>query len=127
MTKEKTEVSVFCDCCSRELKDLGIRTNCGRFQEPYLKRTQDDIDLCYTCAGKIFYREVEKKVNTEKMQEWIRSLRKAESQNPLGEDLVECTFLESIVGVAKCSEQDIGLPVSNSLSSIDDPKSIKDL
>jgi len=84
----KTEIKSYetvCDSCSTVLTDDGTRSNCGSFQEPYLKLGA--IDLCYSCAGKILYRDVIKKVPEEKLAEWVKSLKKAEGPNPLGPDL----------------------------------------
>jgi len=125
MKKEKTEVSIFCDCCSKELHDPGIRKNDGSFQEPYLKR-DDDTDLCWDCAGKLFYLEIHRKVPNSTLNEWIQKHRKKISG--YGDDYVECNFMEALTGiipdVAECSEEPI---ITNSLNSIDDPKTLKDL
>jgi hypothetical protein len=129
MKKEKIEVSIFCDCCSKELYDNGIRKNDGSFQEPYLKR-DDDTDLCWDCVGKIFYLEINRKVPNETMNQWVQEHRSKISG--CVEEHTECAFIDSLInvplGVADCSEEPIEMGVSNSsLSSIDDPKSIKDL
>ena len=84
----RTEIKTYetvCDSCSSVLYDSGIRTNGGKFEEPYLKL--GEIDLCYSCAGKIFYREVSRKVPEEKLMTWVKSLKKAVGPNPLGPDL----------------------------------------
>jgi len=126
MIIEKKEVKTVCDCCLKELTDIDIWANNESFRELYLKRTQDNIDLCYTCAGKIFYREVQQKVPTEKMREWIKSLRKVEGSN-----LVESAGETGNRENDNCSKEILVKSSpnssSNSLKSIDDPKSIKDL
>ena len=79
MKKEIVKYEVVCDSCEKELHDFGVRTNGRKFEEPYLK--QGDIDLCYECAGKIFYRDIVKKIPEEKLKEFINSLRNTNS-NP---------------------------------------------
>jgi len=73
MKKEIVKYEVVCDCCEKELYDSDIRTNGGRFEDQYLKK--GNIDLCYECAGKIFYRDIVQKVPEEKLREFIDSLR----------------------------------------------------
>ena len=72
MKKEIVKYEVVCDCCEKELYDSGTRTN-GKFGDSYLKK--GNIDLCYECAGKIFYRDIVQKVPEEKLREFIDSLR----------------------------------------------------
>lgn len=84
----KITKTINCDVCGKILEDDGIRSNCGKFQEPFIL-LDNDIALDYSCAGKIFYREVLRKVPKEKLKEWINSLKKAEGPNPLGLDLEE--------------------------------------
>jgi len=73
MKKEIIKYKVVCDCCEKELYDSHTRTNGGKFEEPYLKH--GNIDLCYECAGKIFYRDIVQKIPEEKLKEFIESLR----------------------------------------------------
>ena len=79
MKKEIVKYEVVCDSCEKELYDPGVRTNGGKFEESYLKH--GNIDLCYECAGKIFYRDIVKKIPEEKLKEFINSLRSINS-NP---------------------------------------------
>ena len=79
MKKEIVKYEVVCDSCEKELYDSGVRTNGGKFEESYLKH--GNIDLCYECAGKIFYRDIVKKIPEEKLKEFINSLRNINS-NP---------------------------------------------
>jgi len=85
MKKEIVKYEVVCDCCEKELYDSGARTNGGKFEEPYLKH--GNIDLCYKCAGKIFYRDIVQKIPEEKLKEFIESLRNASPQFDLGIDI----------------------------------------
>jgi len=98
MKKEKTEISVFCDCCSKELFDSGIRTNCGKFEEPFLKR-DDDIDLCWECTGKLLSIKFNRSLETEEMYKLISENRKRISG--FGDNYVECDFMGVIAGVDK--------------------------
>ena len=62
-TKEFT----ICDCCGIELQRLPYVKNDGSFQTPYVEINESinsipsEIDLCFTCAGKVF--ELERKQN----------------------------------------------------------------
>jgi hypothetical protein len=131
MRKEVKKYTTVCDSCETELYDSGVRSNGGRFEEPYLKH--GEIDLCYTCAGKIFYRDIIKKIPEDKLQEFINSLKKAESSNPLGPDL---ELVELDLGKIKESMEPIdnrlynisknSVPEKN-LSSLDEVKTLDEL
>ncbi len=62
-TKEFT----ICDCCGVELHLPHYVKNDGSFQTPYVEIKESinsipsEIDLCFTCAGKVF--ELERKQN----------------------------------------------------------------
>jgi len=69
MKKEIKKYTTVCDICEQELFDSGVRSNNGSFEEPYFNRF--DIDLCYTCAGKLFATQIGNKLSGEKLQEMI--------------------------------------------------------
>lgn len=56
-----------CDCCEKEIFISPVVKNDGSFQTPYVEIKEPinsiprEIDLCFTCAGKVF--ELERKKN----------------------------------------------------------------
>ena len=85
MKKEIKKYTVVCDICETELFDNGIRTNCGKFEEPYFKSLSGKIDLCYTCAGKLFATQIAIKLPEAKLAEMAEKTRKRiGSDNSLG-------------------------------------------
>jgi len=142
MKKEIIKYETVCDICENELYDSGVRTNCGKFEEPYYKT--HSIDLCYTCAGKLFATQIASKLTADKIKVMIDKTKTKVNpegilqgdyiklpgdftfnndkvktgQDPFGELRPFTNFVESEV-----SEETIG----NSLDSIDDPKNVKDL
>jgi len=69
MKKEIKKYTTVCDICEQELIDSGVRSNDGSFEEPYFNRF--GIDLCYTCAGRLFVAQIGNKLSEEKLQEMI--------------------------------------------------------
>jgi len=89
MKKEIKILTTVCDCCEKELKNSGIEN--GRYtEELYLKH--GDIDLCYSCAGKIFSKEIVTKLSTEKLKGFIKNLKEVNA-NSYGssDDISLCT------------------------------------
>jgi len=85
MKKEIKKYTVVCDICETELFDNGIRTNCGKFEEPFFKSLSGKIDLCYTCAGKLFATQIAIKLPEVKLTEMVEKTRKRiGSDNSLG-------------------------------------------
>jgi len=74
MKKEIKKYTTVCDICEQELFDSGVRSNDGRFEEPYFNRF--DIDLCYDCAGKLFTTQIDNKLSEEKLTEMAEKTRK---------------------------------------------------
>jgi len=89
MKKEIKILTTVCDCCETELKSSGIEN--GRYtEELYLK--YEDIDLCYSCAGKIFSKEIVPKLSTEKLKEFVRNLKKVNTNSYASSDNITlCT------------------------------------
>ena len=109
MKKEIKTYSVVCDCCEKELHDNGIRKNNGEFSEPYV--TQGDIDLCYMCSGKIFYRDIVKKIPEETLRGFITSLRE------------ESGFLDNSItmpDIALYHNEIVAKEQNNTLSTLED-------
>jgi len=140
MIKVIKQEEIVCDCCETPLFDNGVRTNSGKFEEPFLRK--DDVDLCYICAGKIFYREVVRKVPTDTLKEWITSLRKSESSNPLGSDLelvlpeIDMTkttgvndspIISDVNGIMFQDDHNDLVQITKSTSSLDQVKSLEEL
>ena len=161
MKKEIVKYTTVCDICENELYDSGIRTNCGKFEEPYFKT--HTFDICYVCAGKLFATQIGSKLTSEKLKEMIDRTRKlVNPSNPFGDipveiqkdfigvnpaevlkgwdlnhDVQNTTPIEStqeqtnnmfkVHPESEMKVQQTQQVQSNSLESIDDPKSIKDL
>jgi len=83
MVKTTTIKRIFCNVCEKELVDTGIRTNGGKFEEPFLKY-DEDIALCYSCAGKIFSRKIVRNLSKEDLQQMIKDLVRVTGSDPLG-------------------------------------------
>ena len=75
MKKEMKIYTTVCDCCETKL------------ESPYL--IHEDIDLCYTCAGKIFGDEVISKIPPQKLGFWVNELRKKEELNLIVQDNID--------------------------------------
>ena len=83
---EKREITkTYCDSCDKVLIRRKVYTNNGAYQNDYV--TVGKIDLCFTCAGKIFDREFKRDIKEEDLKDMVLSLKKSESSNPLGPDL----------------------------------------
>lgn len=76
MKKEIKKYTTVCDICETELHDDGTRTNCGRFEEPYFKSPSGKIDLCYSCAGKLFTTQIGIKLPEARLTEMVEKTRK---------------------------------------------------
>jgi hypothetical protein len=149
MKKEIKKYVTVCDICESELCDNDIRTNREKFDEPYYKT--GSFDICYICAGKLFSTQIGSKLTPEKLEVMIKKTKELlNPDNPFGEKLempVEFIGTNSIETSKITSNQtktplessqkamngmfevhpESEIKFSNSLNSIDEPKSIKDL
>jgi hypothetical protein len=73
MKKEIKTVSVVCDCCESTLVEKSTFLNDGSYQQSYVK--YGDIDLCFTCTGKIFDINLKSKIPEEKLSQWVKDFR----------------------------------------------------
>ena len=89
------EVSVskkVCDSCSVSLIKRRLYLNNGSYQSDYF--TFGEIELCFSCAGKILDREISNILSGNSIEEksdnlkiYIKQLKKSESSNPIGPDI----------------------------------------
>lgn len=67
--------SFLCDCCGAELREPGVFRNDGSYQKNFFQSGKLKLDLCFTCAGKVFDMYiVTEDVNEYKIREYISSL-----------------------------------------------------
>jgi len=107
MKKEIKKYTVVCDICEQELFDSGVRTNCGKFEEPYFKAHK--IDLCYTCAGKLFATQIGNKISEEKLQEMVSKTRGILGKTTDNQESIELD-LDNMFKVHPESELKIDVP-----------------
>ena len=91
MIKKKEIVDTYCDSCEKVLIKRKVYKNDGSYQNDYV--TTGKIDLCFSCAGKIFDREFRRDIKEEDLKDMVFSLKKSESSNPLGPDLSDVSIL----------------------------------
>jgi hypothetical protein len=95
---EKKIVKTYCNICEKELIDNGIRTNCNKFEEPFIIINNEN-HLCFQCAGKLLYLNFLNSTNNKKIkdEELIKLIAKTKEKiNPSNhQELIISNLIEN--------------------------------
>lgn len=73
MKKIIQKESVVCDCCETPLHRRDAFLNDGSYQGDYVD--YGDVQICFSCMGKLFDINVKTKVPEDKVKEWVQTFR----------------------------------------------------